>query len=778
MKTAAEPSSGGDAGLAKVFSWLGKRAASRPAWIIGFWACLSALAFFGARRAPQLLFSGTGDIAHSESSRADSLLRTDFENPYSQLLALTLKGNPDKADEGGDEGDPLLGEVEHALSRLPQVRRVMTRDNVLDKRLLPRPGSGDLVLIGLNAETARQAEEMLPKVRATVDSCLGKYRKTLPGLEWAVTGRAALNYDFNRFNADDSLQAERRAIPLAIVVLILTFGSLIAAGIPLLLGILSTTLNMGMIFVLAHYCKFSNLIQNASGMIGMAVGIDYSLLFIHRYREILAAKLAGYAGRRPDRAQRGEALAQCMTTAGKTILYSGLTVMIGFLGLTFTPIVETRSIGWGGCFVVFISMLLALSLLPALLVLSGSALDWPLAWSRRLAGKGPSPKWQAWSGWVMRRAPTSVAIGLLVVLVLSFPSRYTRFGLPEGPFIPKEMEFTRGYAMLRDMGLQGVVAPINVILTSVNGNLALDSGRVPSLYRFSRLIFAQPGVAHIFGPVDLGDSVTLAKYMTLYADMDNAMQSVPFVKDYFLSRDGRSLLMQVMLQPDIPLEAAKQLAKAISRMPLPSGMTAHVGGQAVQTNDFDEAMKSAYKPSIFFVLGVTFATMLIIFRSPLVSLKALFMNAFSVAAGYGVVVFTLQLGHGHALLGSPSAAQVVPLTVPLMMFCIMFGLSMDYEVFLLSRIRESYLKSRDNEGSVAEGLAATGSVITSAASIMVAVFGAFAFSRMIIVQMLGLGLGVAVLVDATIIRILLAPALMKLAGKWNWWPCARLRPET
>jgi RND superfamily putative drug exporter len=202
------------------------------------------------------------------------------------------------------------------------------------------------------------------------------------------------------------------------------------------------------------------------------------------------------------------------------------------------------------------------------------------------------------------------------------------------------------------------------------------------------------------------------------------------------------------------------------------GMRIELGGQPVYYNDFDVAMKAAYGRSIGFVLFITCLVLLLVFRAPLVAVKALVLNALSVLAGYGVVVWVFQQGHGSAWLGVSGPTGVVPLTIPLLIFCILFGLSMDYEVFLLSRARAAFQRTGDNTASVREALADTGSVITSAALIMVAVFGAFAFARVVLVQMLGVGLAAAVLVDATVIRCLLGPALMRVAGGWNWWPLA------
>lgn len=461
-------------------------------------------------------------------------------------------------------------------------------------------------------------------------------------------------------------------------------------------------------------------------------------------------------------------MAAAIATAGKAVFYSGLTVLIGLGGLLFTPLMETRSIGWGGCAVVLASVACALTFLPAALVLLGPALDWPAAWSRRFTATARGGGWERWSGWVMRRAPFCALAGAALIAAMAWPGRLTRFGFPEEAFLPAELEFMRGLRMLEDMRLGGLIAPVNVILTA--GDAILTPGRIPDLLAFSSRLRSDSAVARIFGPVDLADHWPPEKYRKLYADPAAALERIPAIGDFFLSRDGRSLLMQIIYKPGVGLEDAKRLARDIpDRMRVP-GLRLEIGGQAVYYNDFDKAMRSAYLPTIAFVLVVSFAALLLFFGSPLVAIKALILNGLSVLAGYGVVVFVFQLGHGHALFGTPGPSLVVPLTIPLLLFCILFGLSMDYEVFLISRIREAYAAHGDNSRAVSEGLAATGPIITNAALIMAAVFGAFAFARVVVAQMLGLGLAVAVLVDATLIRVLLLPALMKLAGRWNWWP--------
>lgn len=751
-------SGGGPAG---VFAGLGRAAAARPWYFLIAWACILALGASGARKAPSVLFSGSGDIPDSPSLRADSLLRAEFANPFSQLLILAIRGSADDS--------ALAARLDGRLSTLPEVGAVMGPGNILDKRLLPKPGTGLMILIGVKAANVRDAEQAIPSVRRAVDSLLGAAKAGMPYLEWAVTGRSAVTYDLNLFSARDTARAEMRVIPLTLLILLLAFGSVVAAGLPVAMGVISTTVSMGAVYLMASRWEMSNLVQNVSSMIGLAVGIDYSLLIVHRYREALRA--AG-AGEGPE--ARGAALVAAMATAGRAVFFSGLAVMIGLAGMLFAPCMEPQSIGWGGCLVVLVSVAAALTFLPALVIVLGPALEWPRAVSRRFGGGEPGRRWGTLSRWIMKRAPWCAAAGLAVVAALSWPGLKTRFGFPEGPFLPAELEFNRGWAMLDSMGMRGLVRPLNVIVTAEDGAPALSAGRIDSLYAFSARIRSDARVARILGPVDLSDSWPLAKYRNYYADVEHALEQAPFIADYFLSRDRRSLLMQVIPAPGAGLEDEKGLARDLPGWSNLAGCAITLGGQGVYYNDFDKAMSASYGPSLAFVFAATCIALLAFFRAPIVAVKALIMNVLSVLAGYGAVVWVFQLGHLGWLFGTPGPSHVVPLTIPLMLFCLLFGLSMDYEVFLLSRVREGWLRGKDNETSVAQGLAATGPIITSAALIMAAVFGAFAFAQVIIVQMLGLGLAVAVLVDATLIRVVLVPAFMKLFGRWNWWPDHRV----
>jgi RND superfamily putative drug exporter len=748
-------------------SRLGDFCARRALWVVAAWVVVLALAVVGARRLPALLSGGSGDIPDSASLRADSLLRTEFANPYTQMLVLALRS-------------PSLEREPEAVARIfrtlqtrwqtsPLVAAVMTEENLPDQRLLPRPGSGHVAYIGLKAANVREAEQAIPVLRMAAEPVLRAVLARHPDLEWALTGRAALTYDMNRFNAEDTAKAEVRVLPLTLLVLILAFGSLAASGVPLVLGLTSTTVTLGLVSLLARVTIFSNLVQNVASMIGLAVGIDYSLFLIHRYREELGRMEGEHPGEDPASLRR-RALAEAMARAGSAVFFSGLAVLIGMGGLLFTPLMETRSLGLGGCLVVAVAVFASLTLLPALITLLGARLEWPRALSRRLRNDGARRRWGVWAGAVMRYPVAGATLSLAVLLALAWPGTQTRFGFPEESFLPGELEFMRGMNLLRAMGQEGLLAPMQIILTDTKGGPAFTRERLTDLLAFSARLRADPRVASVQGLVDLADDWPAARYQLMYADIDAALAAAPAVRDSFISKDRQRLLLQVVPRQGSTLEEAKVLAREIPAWMNIPGLRLDLGGRAVYYNDFDAAMKQAYGRSVGFVLLVTILILLLIFRAPVVAVKALLLNVLSVLAGYGVTVYVFQLGHGAHWFGVSAPIGVIPLTIPLLIFCVLFGLSMDYEVFLLSRAREGFQRTGNSAEGVREALAETGPVITSAALIMVAVFGAFAFARVVIVQMLGLGLAVAVLVDATVIRILLAPSLMRVAGRWNWWP--------
>ena len=721
--------------------------------VIGVWVVAVIVASLGASRIADVLSGGTGGIAGSQSDRVEQILGRDFKNPYSQVLVLVAKSKNETVD------DPTFQSfLKDAVSRLrahPEVSDVTAYPEADDVRLLSNDRRETFAFVGLSARDVRGAEKAVPDVREAVQAAGEAAKLKDPSFTWHVTGRGALTYDINQFSSADTSRAEMRSMPLTILVLLLAFGTLVAAGVPLIMGAFAIVLTQGLLYLVAGNIELTAFAQSVSTMLGLAMGIDYSLLMVNRFRDALARGL-----------ETAQAVEETVATAGVAVLFSGLTVLIGFAGLVATPILDTRSIGWGGFIVVIGAVTLALTLLPALLGVLGPRVDSP-RWLKLPTLASQQETWRRWAQRIMKRPIPFGLTALLLLLALCWPATTIKLGFPTGRWLPERLEYQQGYDALMEMGKGGVIAPIHLILKAEQHDEALSLRTMPSLLAYSRELAKDPRVAEVAGPVDLRRGMGAAEYFMLYRNLDAAVAQYPLLGDLFLSRDRQTTYMYLTLADNVDFEETKRFARELEGK-APQGFSVLVGGQASFYNDFDEAMLGVYPWVIGFVLLTTLVVMTLAFKSYLVPIKAVLMNLLSVGAGYGAVVAVFQYGWGAGIFGLDAPSGAVPLSIPLMLFCIIFGLSMDYEVFLLHRIKEVYEETGDNTHATVEGVASTAGIITSAALIMVVVFGSFAWAEMVIVQMLGLGLAVAVLVDATIIRILLVPAFMRLAGDWNW----------
>jgi len=529
--------------------------------------------------------------------------------------------------------------------------------------------------------------------------------------------------------------------------------------LPLVLALASRTVVLGVIFVIAGSIEVSNLVLSVVTMLAIALGIDYSLFIIHRYRRELE-RVGVESGPGEGKAREELAMRYAMSQSGVAVVYSAATVAIGIGSLLATPLMQTRSVGLGGLFAVLVSLAASLTLVPAFLrMLRPKVLEWPRFLSHAASGDRSRRLWIRWANAVEKKPVLWIVASLGLIAAMAVPALQTRTGFPESEFLPPELEFTQGMKMLEGMELRGLVAPIVVVVSDTNRERALTPDRVALLSQFVTRLEQDHRVRAVQGPVRRASDGSMSQTM-----------GGALARSAFTSKDRSRLLFLVIPSATATFAELQDLSRTIPVALKREGLSVAVGGQAQYYNDFDNAVSDSYPLTVALVLGMSILVLLLFFRAPLASAKALLLNLFSVAAGYGVVVLVFQLGHGSEIFGVAAATEVIPSTVPLAIFCILFGLSMDYEIFLLSRVRTIFNETGDNALSIREALADTGSVITSAALIMVAVFGAFAFTRDVIVQMIGLGLAVAVLVDAALIRTVLGPALMHVAGRWNWWP--------
>jgi len=503
-------------------------------------------------------------------------------------------------------------------------------------------------------------------------------------------------------------------------------------------------------------------------MIGLGVGIDYSLLVVTRFREELTK---GY--------RRREAAARTFRTAGMAVLTSGLTVVVGFGALVFTPLVETRSVGLGGLIVVAVAVLLSTTLLPALLAMIGRDIDRPRWLARRLIWYHSPLGWEKWARTLARHPRRALLLGGTAVAVLTAPLLFIRIGLPARHWWPSRTEAGAGAEALERIGVSGYLFPIRVLVEFPEGRSATDLSGLRALQHLSDSMRADPRVRDVKSLVDFEPGQSLLGYSLLYSDLDSARAKHRDALDAYLSRDGRMTLLDVIPRDSTSLTTSMELVASVRRLAHSNairqlrGVTVDVGGYVAGSVDFQTDLLGRFPSIIGLVLGVTAVMLAIAFRSVLVPLKAVIMNSLSVSATFGLIVLVFQYGVGSRAFGLDGPTEAIFVVIPVLVFAVVFGLSMDYEVFLLSRIKEAFDRTGKSTEATMEGVSATASVITSAALIMIVVFGAFAFARVLMVQFLGFGLAVAVFLDATVIRMVLVPAFMHLAGRWNWWPGAR-----
>lgn len=738
-------------GTERALAALGAACWRRPWPVVLSWILATIAAAMLIVELPPRLLSGSGDLAGSMSERVDRLVASEFTSGDGQSLLLVYRT------PGGGSDGALSDRIEHRLvehlGEQPHVNDITSADWLADADRTARSGGHRTLIVSLDSEDTLASEQLVEPLRAAVQSALGPMIRTDPGIEWAITGRAAISRDINVFSAKDTARSELRAVPFVLAVLFLAFGSLAAACLPLILAVAARTLALAAILAVAGFTEVSNLAQSIVTMISLALGIDYSLFIYHRYRELLPAGGSTSDGR--EAALRG-----AMAQSGRVVLYSGLAVAIGMGSLFATTSMQVRSIGLGGMLGVVMSMATALTLLPALLgVFHNKNRSRPRLMPTQR--NSSTARWKSWGEAIVRRPGLAIALSLAVLSVLAAPATLTKFGFPEDDFLPPELESTRGLEMLEKAGLKGLVSPLFVVVSDIDRNKLVTPDRLAALVRLVDRLEADPRVGLVLAP----PLTTNPRILPFPVNPNGGL----------LSATGDRALLRVIPSTSADLAGLRDLAKSTSEWRIDDRTRIDVGGQAQYYNDFDSEMRASHPVVLALVLFLTGLTLLVMLRAPLAAAKAIMLNLLSVAAGYGVVVFVFQLGYGAAVFGLAEPSQVVPPSVPIVIFAILFGLSMDYEIFLISRMRVQFLETGDNRRSIVEALSDTGAVISQAALIMALVFGAFAFSRLLIVQMIGLGLAVAVAVDAIIIRSTLGPALMTVAGKWNWWPMKSAR---
>ncbi len=695
-------------------------------------------------------------IKNGESERVDRELAQRFHSAYANRLILVITGIPDP--DSAESAD-ALGFLTSSLRTVPGVSGALSSLDWPDPLFTGNNGEA-LIIVGLDPHD-ETVEALVPILRARADWMEGQLRSQYPNIKLQITGESPLNFDLRKVSADDVRHAEERAMPVTLVLLVLAFGSLVAALLPLGIGLLSISMAMGAAALLAHYLHLSILVQNLATMLGLGLGIDYGLLMVSRFREALAE---GY--------DPGDAADIAAGQAGRTLIISATTVAIGFSALLPVPISELRSIGIAGLLVTVLSVMLCTFILPWVLGLLGHRINaarvrFP---GRRLKAPdslcAPSERWVRWGSIITRRPWAALLVAGVPLLILGFQARKISPGIPDRDSLPAAAESVQALHTLQGMGRSGIVQSLRVVLELPPQSPPLSPTGWLAVSRLTKSFQSDPRAQEVLSLPTL----------TGLSDNADAVNDVPEpIRKSFLRTDGHATLLELLptatLSPNEQIRWVREVRSsdvaAITGVP---GAVLRVGGVPALDADYDSVVKEWLPRVVLSVVLGSLLALLIGLRSLFAAVKAILLNLLSVGASFGALVLVFQEGHGSKLFGVAGGTGTVYPIVPILSFAIVFGLSMDYEVFLVARVLEERRRGLSEKSAVIEGLARTAGLITSAAAIMIAVFTAFTLGSFLVVQMLGFTLAVAVFIDATVVRMIVGPALLQLAGDWNWWP--------
>jgi len=739
------------------FERLGAFVHAHARLVIGAWVLIVLCALPFAPQAPGALQAGGFDLPTLESARSRAALESELGAPPS---ALVLAISSTTLTPGTVEFETAAQRAVAGVASAPHV--VGSRSHLIaptqisvEKKIVY-----DVILLDLKPDDSPAALEGIQSALVEVD-----------GITVALAGGPSFYADIQIVSETDLQRSELISLPLAAIVLLLVFGSAVAAGLPLAVGGATVLVALAAIFGVAQATRMSIFVLNLTTLLGLGLGVDYSLLLVSRFREELGRG-----------AKLGDAVQRTVATAGRAVFFSGVTVMLGLAGLALFDFAILRSIGIAGAITVAIAVASSVTLMPAILSLLGPRVN-RLAIRRLGSGKvnerGP---WARLARAVMRR-PVAVALPTLALLIaLGTPWLGVRFNAPDGSILPERVPSRQALDALTDAFGEGSFSPMTAAVRT-DGPVT-SAANIKLLYNWVQALQADPRVARVDSIVSIDPRLTLTQYQLLYSSssFDSATPPDRYaaqILSFTTAGDLTTVSITPTNGPNRPesralvgeLRAAHPGsigAGTPSAITPPAGLNALIGGGAAEIVDVVDTISGEFPRTAAVVILATLLILAVLLRSIVLPIKAVVMNMLSILASFGALVWIFQEGNLSAILGF-APLGFVETTIPVILFCVLFGLSMDYEVFLLTRMREIYDRTGDNTAAVAGGLERSGRIITSAALIVVVVAGSFVFAEIVLIKALGVGVAIAVALDATIVRALLVPATMRLFGKWNWW---------
>jgi uncharacterized membrane protein YdfJ with MMPL/SSD domain len=683
---------------------------------------IAAVAIGGAIGTKQLGNSQTSRTG--ESGRADAVLRSTFKRNYSEQVLVQARADT--------RAVHVRRGVRDVVRRIRATGEATNIRSPLDPRYLgqlSRDGRSALVTFKIKGTAGDAQYKQVDKVDPLLAATAAAGRAN-PSLRVEQFGDASVEKALEKSISQDLQKAQSLSLPITLAILVLAFGALAAAGVPVILALTSVTATMGLIAIPSQFAPVDGAVKEVILLIGMAVGVDYALFYLRREREERAAGKDAAA-----------ALEAAAATSGRSVLVSGLTVMTAMAGMYFTGDKTFESFATGGIIVVAVAVIGSLTVLPAILsklddkVMKGRV---PIIGRRREQG-APSRMWSAVLKPVLRRPAIAATAAAAVLIALTIPAVGMKTGNPGVNGLPQDLAVAKA---LKDTqaAFPGNGVPAQVVIQAPRVTTPEMQNAV------SRLERSALGSGRFSNPmtVDVSPSKTVA------------VVSLPIATGS--GTDGASNAALATLRDQLIPQTVGTI----------TGASANVSGLTAQSKDYNDQMGSRAPLVFAFVLAVAFLLLLVTFRSIVIPIKAIVLNMLSVGAAYGVLVLVFQKGMFQSLLGFKSTGAIES-WLPVFLFVVLFGLSMDYQVFIVSRIREAFDRGMKTEDAVEHGIKSTAAVVTSAAIVMVAVFAIFASLRALMLKEMGVGLAVAVFIDATIVRAVLLPATMKLLGDRNWY---------
>jgi len=724
-----------------MFAWIGHFVYRHRRAVIVTWIVMLAAGAVFAPGITSHLKAGGYSETESEAATGSRILEEELGLSPSSL-AIVFYSETLTVDEPRFEQQVNAALAD--ITGIPQIREVITFFNSRNSRMVSADRHTTYASIGLNVDLD-EARSLMPELKQKLQP------DSLDEVQMLVTGQPAVYSDIESISTSDLTKAEMYAFPLCLVALVLAFGTLVAAGLPLAIGGVSLVITLGIISLLSRVTDMSMYVMNIISMLGIGIAIDYSLLIVNRFREEIAGN------------NLEDSIVSTTSTAGKAVFYSAITTVIGLLGLISFQFMMLRSLGIGGAIVVLVSLTAALTLLPAVLAVLGPRINALSVFRRKRSTQFRF--WHHLATWVMKHPVVVLVVVVPFLLALGSPFLEVKLGGSGVMVLPESAPSRQGYEIMEAEFGEGETSPILIAVRSEKSILGTEE--VGAIYNYARELSLLDGVVRVDSIVTLDSLLSKEHYQGMYANPP--LIDDPTIKSALsrLTSDTTTVISVISNQPPVTQEA-NDLVKEIRNLRPHEAIDVYVTGLSAEIMDIVDKMYRDFPKVLIFVLGATYFALLFLFRSVILPLKAILMNVMSILASYGALVFMFQQGHLSSLLDFSPVGSIES-SLPIIMFCVLFGLSMDYEVFLLTRVREHYLETGDNTASVALGLEKTGRIITSAALIMVLVAGSFGFTDILLVKAMGIGIAIAILVDSTVVRALFAPATMRLLGRWNWW---------